>query len=455
MVIDKSLPAFFDPTTSNRRSTKRALAALDAYRRQQEKYKIKIKALEYKFGDRIGSYGFRLEDINKMHQFRFAVVGPTGAGKSSFIRSTEIAYDCEPSVPIACPLSGGDSTILLKHYIPKYRFSQMLDLRGLSLCSTSEFDEIKTVVRGQMHVGSLMRGHCNPILSLPQQLNSNLKTKSTAGNNINSVIDINDMVHAVLIVFRATDPKLSTYKSSFLPFARWLKARGMTPLTIITHLDELETKSFNLQETLSLSLPLPNISLQSSLQQQQQQQVSQSAYLTKTTLEERENENRLSTLKEVCAHLCASITGSPLDKVFFVSNHSISNNINPKNNSNNKVTDFEIFQIISAAQMSAEQFCQHYWQQHEQLRLLHRYSTYDPPGYSDPSIPSLHFTSSNLSTSSCSSSSSCSVATSQENSTLFENGDLSDDGEDTQTSVEGSTQRIDKSIIADVEDINI
>ncbi|XP_070553850.1 uncharacterized protein [Ptychodera flava] len=187
--------------------------------------------LDYQFGDKHGSQSFRSFDISDFAspkaRLRIAVIGPAGAGKSSFINT------CERTIKIAdkgsCEVfTGGEGTIRLQDYLGGICAFRLVDVRGFQKVDKDEMISMRRVLDGNIRPGEVLDFG-----------------KADSGSGIKFDVPLLDRIHGVICLGNPTDPYLldGSLPEAIKDFRETMRERGITPVCVITHKDKISSEA--------------------------------------------------------------------------------------------------------------------------------------------------------------------------------------------------------------------
>eukprot|EP00058_Branchiostoma_floridae_P026011 XP_002611501.1 hypothetical protein BRAFLDRAFT_63864 [Branchiostoma floridae] len=200
---------------------------------QQTALDEREKLLKYCFGDKHGLRSFDSLNIRDMQQsdrgIRIGMFGPSGSGKSSFINTCERAIKLTPKGSCEIQTSGAEGTILVQEYLDDIgsKFC-LVDSRGFFTFSVSEFMAMTNIVYGRILPGEKI----------------DLKGAKKVDKD-DSWDTFTNWLHAVVIVLSARDPNLlnGNHQTNLNTIRGFMKPRGIAPVCVVTHVDEVRDKS--------------------------------------------------------------------------------------------------------------------------------------------------------------------------------------------------------------------
>jgi len=173
-------------------------------------------------------------------KLRIAVVGQTGTGKTCLINTVwRVLRNESPSSPSPLPEqdSGAEGTVIVEDLEVSPAIT-LVDTRGFFTSNGAESMAFIRIIEGQYKHGCKMDW-------IPED--ESVKTVAQAKNTIcgGELVDLEDRVHGVIFVLKATDPRLAQnqYASAlFLP-RQWCREVGISPVAVITHEDQIKNSA--------------------------------------------------------------------------------------------------------------------------------------------------------------------------------------------------------------------
>ncbi|XP_070553848.1 interferon-induced protein 44-like isoform X2 [Ptychodera flava] len=187
--------------------------------------------LDYQFGEKHGSQSFRSFDISDFAspkaRLRIALIGPAGAGKSSFINT------CERTIKISdkgsCEVfTGGEGTIRLQDYLGGICAFRLVDVRGLQRVDKDEMISLRRILDGNIRPGEVIDFG-----------------KTDSGQGINFEIPLLDRIHGVICCSNPMDKYIQdgSLTKALSDFRETMRERGITPVCVITHKDKISSEA--------------------------------------------------------------------------------------------------------------------------------------------------------------------------------------------------------------------
>ncbi|XP_078684613.1 uncharacterized protein LOC144918049 [Branchiostoma floridae x Branchiostoma belcheri] len=201
---------------------------------QEEALGEREKLLKYRFGDKHGLRSFASIDIRDMQRskrgLRIGMFGPTGSGKSCFINTCERAIKQTDRGSVETQTTGAEGTILLQEYLDDIEGCKfcLVDTRGFFNYSAHEYLAMTNIVYGRIQPG--------------EKIDLNAAKKADKDDSWDT---FPNWLHAVAIVLSARDPNLlnGNHKTSLNKIREFMKPRGIAPVCVVTHVDEVKDKS--------------------------------------------------------------------------------------------------------------------------------------------------------------------------------------------------------------------
>ena len=146
---------------------------------------------DYKFGNKIKLDSFKGLPIDDVTQLRIGVFGPTGSGKSCFIKTCERAVRQTEKGTAPDSTTGQEGTITLQDYLPEL-FFHLVDTRGFFnyTLNANETVEFKNILDGKIQPGD------NVVVSIEDAMD--LHPRPPFANRL----------HGIIIIAMANDPRL-------------------------------------------------------------------------------------------------------------------------------------------------------------------------------------------------------------------------------------------------------
>ena len=175
--------------------------------------------------------------LKQLERLSIAIVGPTGSGKSCFIKTAHAALDTPPK-GIRIQSVGQRGTTLCSKYLFNRRYGiSLIDTRGIEQWTDIENRVLFMVLNGKIRMGQTMD---------PRQWNS-LNQPINVAEEVNEYLvtgDLERKAHAVLFVIRATDIKIinGLYEEYCQTWKEFFTATQTEPLVVLTHADGLSSQ---------------------------------------------------------------------------------------------------------------------------------------------------------------------------------------------------------------------
>ena len=172
----------------------------EARKREEEERRLRLEIelclrraelFDYKFGNKIKLDSFKGLAIDDVTQLRIGVFGPTGSGKSCFIKTCERAVRQTEKGTAPDSTTGQEGTITLQDYLPEL-FFHLVDTRGFFnyTLNANETVEFKNILDGKIQPGD------NVVVSIEDAMD--LHPRPPFANRL----------HGIIIIAMANDPRL-------------------------------------------------------------------------------------------------------------------------------------------------------------------------------------------------------------------------------------------------------
>ncbi|XP_078681782.1 uncharacterized protein LOC144916527 [Branchiostoma floridae x Branchiostoma belcheri] len=200
---------------------------------QQQALSEREKLLTYRFGDKHGSRFFAGTDVSDIqqsdHSLRIGVFGPPGSGKGSFINTCERALRLTTEGTRTTVTNQPEGTILVQEYLGDIggKFC-LVDTRGFSNFNEKEFTAMTNIVYGRIWPG--------------EEMDLRSATEVDRDDSRDTFLH---WLHAVVFVMSAQDPLLinGTHATNLKRIRYFMRPRGIAPVTVVTHADQVRDKS--------------------------------------------------------------------------------------------------------------------------------------------------------------------------------------------------------------------
>ncbi|XP_078602553.1 uncharacterized protein LOC144876771 [Branchiostoma floridae x Branchiostoma japonicum] len=201
---------------------------------QHEALGEREKLLKYCFGDKHGLRSFDSINIRDMQQskrgIRIGMFGPSGSGKSCFINTCERTMKLTDRGSAEIQTSGAEGTILVQEYLDDIEGCKfcLVDTRGFFKYSVDEYLAMTNIVYGRILPGEKI----------------DLEGAKKVDKD-DSWDTFTNWLHAIVIVLSATDPLLvnGNHRINLTEIRGFMKPRGIAPVCVVTHVDEVRDKS--------------------------------------------------------------------------------------------------------------------------------------------------------------------------------------------------------------------
>ncbi|XP_019636254.1 PREDICTED: uncharacterized protein LOC109478882 [Branchiostoma belcheri] len=200
-------------------------------RLQQESVRERRQLLQYNFGDKHGLRHFASIDIRDMQTsgrgLRIGIFGPSGSGKSSFINTCERVMKQTKKGTCDTQTTGEEGTILVQEYLDDIGSNFCLvDTRGFFNYGKKEYDAMTNIVFGRIKPGEMIDIDDAVLVDKSRDI-------------------FPDYLHGIVIVLSAKDPLLldGTYTTNLNTIRSFMKPKGISPITVVTHVDRVQDKS--------------------------------------------------------------------------------------------------------------------------------------------------------------------------------------------------------------------
>ncbi|KAI8487014.1 hypothetical protein Bbelb_352740 [Branchiostoma belcheri] len=200
---------------------------------QQQVLSEREKLLKYRFGDKHGSRFFAGTDVSDIqqsaHSLRVGVFGPPGSGKGSFINTCERALRLTTEGTRRTVANQPKGTILVQEYLGDVggKFC-LVDTRGFSNFNEKELMAMTNIVYGRIRPG--------------EEMDLRSATEVDRDDSRDTFLH---WLHAVVFVLSAQDPLLlnGTHATNLKHIRDFMRPRGIAPVTVVTHADQVRDKS--------------------------------------------------------------------------------------------------------------------------------------------------------------------------------------------------------------------
>ncbi|CAH1267099.1 Hypp3687 [Branchiostoma lanceolatum] len=200
---------------------------------QQESLDERKKLLDYNFGDKHGLRNFASIDIRDMQEsdrgIRIGLFGPTGSGKSCLINTCERTMKVTDKGSCETQTSGAEGTIMVQEYLDDIgsKFC-LIDTRGFFNYNVDEYLAMTNIVYGRIKPGEMI----------------DLKGAEEVDED-DSWDTFSHWLHAIVIVLSAKDPLLlnGTHTTNLNTIREFMRPRGIAPVTVVTHVDQVKDES--------------------------------------------------------------------------------------------------------------------------------------------------------------------------------------------------------------------
>lgn len=160
---------------------------------------------------------FRGLDVSEITELRVGVFGMTGSGKSSFIKTCEVAINDDPrKFQAVIGTGGGEGTLILEDFLYECQSFRLLDTRGWAYNDMVETEEFYRICKGELLLGNeCFRNRSNTTAPIPTSTSR-------------TITDFNAIVSCILLVVKGNDPRLLTgaYKTTFQSYREFARRAG-------------------------------------------------------------------------------------------------------------------------------------------------------------------------------------------------------------------------------------
>ncbi|XP_077983768.1 uncharacterized protein LOC144438560 [Glandiceps talaboti] len=180
----------------------------------------------YEFGSINGLASFRRTDIRDMKRpgsLRLGVFGPAGSGKSSFICTCERTVKEMIRGAADVKTEGGEGTVRVMDYLNGKWHYKLIDTRGFYRYGKKEIAAFSDLLYGKIRPGQ------------------DISFNDASGIDIVRGV-VRNWLHGVIFVLKGDDARLKSgeYQDNLNPMRQFMRPRGISAITVITHRDMLE-----------------------------------------------------------------------------------------------------------------------------------------------------------------------------------------------------------------------